>query len=237
MMGIWNGCISKIWDAIQFCRILDNLFFWSQHILRPQVSHYIDQWRLRYCPEVHNLHSRLEKDLETAELVHQIQDRLSSLGISPNSHLPELIQQAVILQEVVRLNLRKTEPAPKEGPDPNAQDKMEISKKVPSHPKVNASAVGTSGDGVTEEGEQQGVESKEEEPTSSSREDEAGRTVRSEPPKRRKSGWQLAEIPKPPLSRVMIPWKGDRFIIVRLPPVMPVSPSKNRPDPFISRWD
>jgi len=132
MVSIWNGCISKIWDAIQFCRIIDNLFFWSQHILRPKVLHYIDQWRLRYSTEVHNLHSRLEKDLETAELVHRIQDRLSSLDISPTSNLPKLIQQAVILQEVARSNLRKTEPAPKEGPDPNAQSEIEIFKKIPS---------------------------------------------------------------------------------------------------------
>jgi hypothetical protein len=127
------------------------------------VSHYIDQWRLRYYPEVHNLHFRLEKDLETVELVRRIQDRLSSLNISPNSNLPELIQQAVILQEVMRSNLRKTGPAPKEGPDPNAQDEIESSKKVPSHPKVDASVMGASGDGVTEEGEQEDGESKEEE--------------------------------------------------------------------------
>jgi hypothetical protein len=455
MMSIWNGSISKIWGAIQFCRIVDNLFFWSQHILRPKVSHYIDQWRFRNSAEVHKLHSRLKKDLETAELVHRIQDRLSSLNISPNSNLPKLIQQAVILQEVMRSNLPKTEPAPKEGPDPNAQAEIEISKKIPSYPKVNASAVGASVDGVTEEGNQEGGGSKEEEdkredddldgdrgdsdiyysaesqadptlqpeppeknsalladlpvsgeksasgdstatenklgrqstntksstatnftfsaapskrppisehvlksnsPTGSSTDEkrdrepsfsypykfktsdfefdqrrlpshspkskstcsrepnsskdlaskknsnnrsrsantssglpnpfiaksfelsflgkywryettietqwrrvvrelgphsaphkkgtsssgeyeasDSGRTVRSEPPKRRKPGWQLAEIPKPPLSRVKIPWKDGRCIIVRLPPVMPASPPQNRPDPFITK--
>jgi hypothetical protein len=127
------------------------------------VSHYIDQWRLRYCPEAHNLHFRLEKDLETAELIHQIQDRLSSLNISPNSSLPELIQQAVIFQEVMRSNLRKTEPVPREGTDPNAQDEIESSKKAPSHPKVDASVMGSSGDGLTEEGDQEDGEPKKEE--------------------------------------------------------------------------
>ncbi|KAI9732434.1 MAG: hypothetical protein M1834_001642 [Cirrosporium novae-zelandiae] len=162
MLSIWSGCMSKLWDAIQFCHIIDNLFFWSQHILRPKVSHYIDQWRLRYCPEVHNLHSRLEKDLETAELIHRVQDRLSSLSISPNSNLPEPIQQAVVFQEVMRSNPQKTEPAPKERPGPNNEDEIESSKKVLSHPKVDASAAGASSDDVTEGGEKRDSESKEE---------------------------------------------------------------------------
>lgn len=135
MLSIWDGCISKIWDSIQFCRIMDNLFFWSQHILRPKVTHYIDQWRLRYYPEVHSHHSQLEKDTKTADLVHRIQDRLSSLGISPNSDLPELIQQAVILHEVVRSNPRKPEPASMEDRVPNAQEEEKGSKEVSFHPK------------------------------------------------------------------------------------------------------
>jgi len=109
------------------------------------VLHYIDQWRLRYGAEAHNLHSRLEKDLETAELVHQIQDRLSSLGISPTSNLPKLIQQAVILREVTRSNIRKTEPAPKQGLNPNAQAEIKISQRIPSlqskPPKKNAAVL------------------------------------------------------------------------------------------------
>ncbi|KAF4626317.1 hypothetical protein G7Y89_g11841 [Cudoniella acicularis] len=105
---IWNGCISKTWDALQFCRIIENMLFWSQHILRPKVSHYIDQWRLRFSPQVPGYHSKLEKDVETAELVHRIQDRLTSLNITPDSNLPDIIQQVVVFQEVSKANQEKT---------------------------------------------------------------------------------------------------------------------------------
>jgi hypothetical protein len=109
MISIWEGCITNIWDAIQFCRIIDNLFFWAQHCLKPLVTKYLDQWRLRYCPDTPNIHSRLEKDTKTTAIVHRIQDRLSSLGISPNEDLPGLVKQAVILQELIgSTNDRKT---------------------------------------------------------------------------------------------------------------------------------
>ncbi|KAH8771538.1 hypothetical protein BGZ57DRAFT_434042 [Hyaloscypha finlandica] len=102
MIRIWEGNITKIWDAVQFCRIIDNLFFWAQHCLKPMVTQYLNQWRCRYCPNVPNMQSQLEKNTNTAELLHRIQDRLSSLGISPGGDLPALIQQAVVLQEVMR---------------------------------------------------------------------------------------------------------------------------------------
>jgi len=102
MIRIWEGNITKIWDAVQFCRIIDNLFFWAQHCLKPMVTQYLNQWRCRYCPNVPNMQSQLEKNTNTAELVHRIQDRLSSFGISPGGDLPALIQQAVVLQEVMR---------------------------------------------------------------------------------------------------------------------------------------
>ena len=38
----------------------------------------------------------------SAEIVHQIQDHLSSLGLSPNEDLPALVRQAVVFQEVMR---------------------------------------------------------------------------------------------------------------------------------------
>ena len=101
MISIWEGKITKIWDAIQFCRIIDNLFFWAQHCLKPKVTQYLSQWRLRYCPDVPKIYSLLEMDTRTAEIVHQIQDHLSSLGLSPNEDLPALVRQAVIFQEVM----------------------------------------------------------------------------------------------------------------------------------------
>lgn len=94
--------MTKIWDALQFCHIIDNVLFWSQHILMPKLSLYIDQWKIRYCPEVNSRYTRLEQDLETAGLNQRIQDRLSSLNILPTFNISELIQQAVIFQEVTR---------------------------------------------------------------------------------------------------------------------------------------
>lgn len=41
-------------------------------------------------------------DTKTAEMIHQIQDRLSSLGLSPNEDLPALVRHAVVFQEVMR---------------------------------------------------------------------------------------------------------------------------------------
>jgi hypothetical protein len=102
MISIWEGKINKIWDAIQFCRIIDNLFFWAHNCLKPKITQYLSQWRLRYCPDVPNIYSLLEKDTRTAEIVHRIQDHLSSLGLSSNEDLPALVRQAVVLQEVVR---------------------------------------------------------------------------------------------------------------------------------------
>jgi hypothetical protein len=100
MIRIWEGNITKIWDAVQFCRLIDNLFFWARHCLKPKITQYLSQWRLRYCPDTPNTNSRLEKDIKTADIVYRIQDRLSSLGIAPNEDIQALVQQAVILQEV-----------------------------------------------------------------------------------------------------------------------------------------
>lgn len=61
--------------------------------------------------------------------------------------------------------------------------------------------------------------------------EEGGLDVRSEPPKRRSLEQQPAEFPRPPSLKVKIPWKGDRFITVKLPPV-PAPASRKRPDPF-----
>jgi hypothetical protein len=71
MISIWEGTITKIWDAIQFCRIIDNLFFWAQHRLKPKVTQHLSQWRLRYCPDVPKIYSLLEMDTRTAEIIHQ----------------------------------------------------------------------------------------------------------------------------------------------------------------------
>jgi hypothetical protein len=62
----------------------------------------------------------------------------------------------------MRPDLRKAEPAPKEGPEPNSQDGIKSSKIAPSHLKDDTSAVRMSGDGMTEEKEQKNGESKEE---------------------------------------------------------------------------
>jgi hypothetical protein len=107
MIRIWEGDVTKIWGAIQFCRIIDNLFFWAQQCLKPKVTQYLSQWILRYCPDSPNVNSRLEKDVTTADMVHRIQDRLSSLGIPPNNDTKTLVQQAVILQEAWAISKEK----------------------------------------------------------------------------------------------------------------------------------
>jgi hypothetical protein len=94
------------------------------------VTQYLNQWRCRYCPNVPNMQSQLEKNTNTAELVHRIQDRLSSLGISPGGGLPALIQQAVVLQEV----MRSSDKEPKV--DSTLKDEKELSETATeTHPK------------------------------------------------------------------------------------------------------
>ena len=146
MIPLWKGNIAKLWDAVQFCRIIDNMFFWAQHCIKPKVTKYLDQWRLRYCPEDPNIYSRLEKDSKTAEIVHRIQDRLSFLGITPNENLPALVRQAVILQEVMRST------AGKEISDLKAEDKNEtIQTSIPNRPNETSREVAPSNQEQSEE--------------------------------------------------------------------------------------
>jgi len=134
MISIWKGNITKIWDAIQFCRIVDNLFFWAQHCLKPMVTHYLGQWRERYCPDVPRIHSLLEKDTKTAEMVHQIQDHLSFLGLSPNEDLPALVRQAVVFQGVMRSSNNEF----KAGLTATEESKPPTGISLPSRPKENS---------------------------------------------------------------------------------------------------
>jgi hypothetical protein len=135
------------------------MFYWAKHVLRHNVSHYIDQWKLHYCPENPNIHSWLEEDPETAELVHRIQDRLSFLQISPSSNMIELIKQAVILQEVVKSDIRKTEPGPEYDPSPNAEGETESSMVVSPQPSVDKSIMRESLESLGKRREQEGLES------------------------------------------------------------------------------
>ena len=144
LISIWEGTITRIWDAIQFCRIIDNLSFWAWNYLKPKVTQYLSQWRLRYCPDVPNIYSLLEMDARTAEIVHQIQDRLSSLGLSPNEDLPALVRQAVVFQEVMRSTTKeaKADSGSKEDMEPPA---VPISS--PSPPRHSRSRSTGSGQG------------------------------------------------------------------------------------------
>jgi len=63
----------------------------------------------------------------------------------------ELIQQAVIFQEVTKSDTRKTEPIPKSVPDSDAEDEIESSTKVSSDPKVDPPVSRESLDGLSEE--------------------------------------------------------------------------------------
>jgi hypothetical protein len=136
MTSIWKGNITKIWDAIQFCRIVDNLFFWAQHCLKPMVTQYLSQWRQRYCPDVPRIHSLLEKYTKTAEMVHQIQDHLSFLGLSPNEDLPALVRQAVVFQGVMRSSNNELKAVS------TAKEESKVPKGIslPSRPKENSSS-------------------------------------------------------------------------------------------------
>jgi len=153
IISIWEGTVTKIWDAIQFCRVIDNLFFWAQHCLKPKVTQYLSQWKLRYSPDVPKIHSLLETDTKTAEIVHRIQDRLSSLGLSPNEDLHSLVRQAVVFQEVITWSNEEL------NVDSKSKEQTKISTatiSLPSHPRNSTLEVAPSS--VT--GSQQGTTQK-----------------------------------------------------------------------------
>jgi hypothetical protein len=68
--------------------------------------------------------------------------------------MTQLIQQAVILQEVMKSDVRKMEPALKNGPNPNAEDEIGRSIHVLSQPNVDTSVMRESLDGLDREKEQ-----------------------------------------------------------------------------------
>ncbi|CZR66095.1 uncharacterized protein PAC_15996 [Phialocephala subalpina] len=102
---IWEGSLCKIWDAIQFCRIIDNISSWAQFILRPKISQYIDQWRARHLSGplsgVHNLRLRLEQEPDLLPVVHLVERQLNSLNISSSSELPELVRLILTVKGVL----------------------------------------------------------------------------------------------------------------------------------------
>ena len=45
MISIWKGDVTTLVDIVELESILENLHTWASRTLRPQISHYIDQWR------------------------------------------------------------------------------------------------------------------------------------------------------------------------------------------------
>lgn len=141
MISMSEGTITNVWDAIQLCRIIDNIFFWAQHCVKPKVTQYLSQWRLRYCPDVPNIHSLLEMDTRTVDIVHRIQDRLSSLGLFPNEDLPALVRQAVVFQEVMRPSNKEVKA------DSTSKEEKKLpaaAVSLPSHPRGSSLEVAIS---------------------------------------------------------------------------------------------
>ena len=45
MKCIWKGDLRNTWDAVQLCRIVENLHYWIVRHFRPWVSSCLDSWR------------------------------------------------------------------------------------------------------------------------------------------------------------------------------------------------
>ena len=45
MQCIWKGDLRNTWDAVQLCRIVENLHYWIVRHFRPWVSSCLDSWR------------------------------------------------------------------------------------------------------------------------------------------------------------------------------------------------
>ena len=54
MICIWEGDVTTIMGIVELETILENLHTWAMRILRPWISHYIDQWKFHFplCPRV-----------------------------------------------------------------------------------------------------------------------------------------------------------------------------------------
>jgi hypothetical protein len=72
MICIWEGDMTTVMGIIELETILENLHTWAMRVLRPWISHYIDQWKYHFPlrPEV----SRDEQQVEVvddADLYHE----------------------------------------------------------------------------------------------------------------------------------------------------------------------
>ena len=108
MICIWKGYLCNFWDAVQFCRIIDNAFSWAEYILRPMISQYIDQWRAQNSPEAPDLRLRLKHDPAISAIVHRVEGQFRSLNIPDSSDFSGLVQMIVTLKEVIASTTQKT---------------------------------------------------------------------------------------------------------------------------------
>lgn len=121
MICIWEGYIGRVWDSNKFCRIIDNTFAWAEKILRPNVSHYIDQWRFRKFCRIEELRFQVTHDPYLCSLVHKIEQSLNSLHFRGSSHLLDAAELIVSIRDAVE----SLSPGSKNAPDEMESDKSE----------------------------------------------------------------------------------------------------------------
>ncbi|KAI9147079.1 hypothetical protein HJFPF1_13110 [Paramyrothecium foliicola] len=61
---IWKGNMTVVLDIDKLRAILENLHTWAMRVLRPWISSYIDQWRVRY-PMPHEMSRKPDAEAET----------------------------------------------------------------------------------------------------------------------------------------------------------------------------
>lgn len=97
MICIEEQSLLSFWGALRLHQIVNDMSFWATTILKPKISMYIDQWRLRH---MHGFRVELFKDQLLFDTVQKVEERQKHIGLHRSSNLAEMVRMALIIQEV-----------------------------------------------------------------------------------------------------------------------------------------
>lgn len=119
MICIEEQSIVTLWGCLRFCQIINGMSFWATRILKPKVSMYIDQWRLRHFQD---FKPSLSRDQVLFETVRKIEERERQIGLYRSSNLAEIVRMTLMIQEIssVDAEIRSKRDSPSEGKESDA---------------------------------------------------------------------------------------------------------------------
>lgn len=117
MICIEEQSLLNFWGALRLHQIVNDMSFWATMILKPKISMYIDQWRLRH---MHGFRVDLFKDRLLFDTVQKVEERQKHIGLYRSSNLAEMVRMALIIQEVSSTNaeIRSNRGSPSQTQEP-----------------------------------------------------------------------------------------------------------------------